>query len=107
LTGALSIALLSVLVALVPWQAAAPRSATRVSADLGVDATLDTSRGANIALSPDGSTLAFIAAKGRPHKSMSGGSIKCRLWHCQVRKALRAHFFRPTAAGSVLSRTAS
>src|SRR5262245_5129647 len=64
LTGALTLALISVLVVLVPSRAGVPRSALRVSADLGVDASLDTSRGANIALSPDGSTLAFVGAKG-------------------------------------------
>jgi serine/threonine-protein kinase len=63
LTGVLTVALISVLVVLVPWRVV-PRSVMRVSADLGVDASLDTSRGANIALSPDGWTLAFTGAKG-------------------------------------------
>src|SRR5262249_44536521 len=46
-----------------PWRSAEGRSALRVSADLGADASLDTTRGANIALSPDGSALAFVGSR--------------------------------------------
>ena len=44
-----------------PWRTAVPAALIRVNAELGVDASLTGSQGDVVALSPDGSTIAFVA----------------------------------------------
>ena len=47
-----------------PWRTAVPAALIRVNAELGVDASLTGSQGDVVALSPDGSTIAFVAQTG-------------------------------------------
>ena len=47
-----------------PWQSTPSAALLRLTAQLGVDASLVTDRGASMVLSPDGSLLAFVAQTG-------------------------------------------
>jgi serine/threonine-protein kinase len=64
IAGAFAAALIAALLIWSPWRAAPARALTRLSVDLGTDATLPpSSPGAAAVLSPDGTVLAFIALK--------------------------------------------
>jgi serine/threonine-protein kinase len=56
-----------------PWRSIAPPPAMQLSTEVGADVSLITPMGASAILSPDGQTLAFIAAAG------GGGSTKLYL----------------------------
>jgi serine/threonine-protein kinase len=63
IAAAASIVALTVFFQWAPWRAAAPRAPLRLSTDLGVEASLETSFGAGAVLSPDGTTLALVARR--------------------------------------------
>jgi len=48
-----------------PWKTSAPAPAVRLEVDLGADVSIDTGTGPAVALSPDGTTLAFVTANPR------------------------------------------
>ncbi|MGH9386109.1 MAG: protein kinase domain-containing protein [Vicinamibacterales bacterium] len=60
LASVVLVALALVLVLWVPWRAASPAAAVRLEVGIGADASLIT-RSASLAVSPDGSVLAFVA----------------------------------------------
>jgi Tol biopolymer transport system component len=63
--GALSAGWVLVLVLWAPWRKLSPPAPLRVSVELGADVSLaNTQFGTAIALSPDGTTVAFVAQKG-------------------------------------------
>ena len=66
LAGALGLGLGAVIVLLAwaPWRRSAPARLVRLTADLGVDASLAGGLGDIVALSPDGSVAAFVAHQG-------------------------------------------
>ena len=53
----------AILVQWAPWRLAPASAPIRLNAELGADASLDSSQGPSITLSPDGSVLAFVALK--------------------------------------------
>ncbi len=59
-----AVALITALVLWSPWTAAPVPAPRRLLASIGADASLQTDRGAAALLSPDGSTLAFVALEG-------------------------------------------
>jgi serine/threonine-protein kinase len=59
----LGVALIAVVARWAPWRVAPRPPLVRVSAEIGVDASLASDLGASIALSPDGTLLAFTARK--------------------------------------------
>jgi serine/threonine-protein kinase len=61
--GALGVGLASVLALWPPWRTPPPRAPVRVSVELGADASLASSAGDAVALSPDGDVFAFVAQK--------------------------------------------
>jgi len=61
LVGVLVVALVGLVTVWAPWRKAARPLLTRVSVDLGVDASLATDLGAAAVLSPDGRVMAFAA----------------------------------------------
>ena len=60
----LGVALIAVIARWAPWRAAVRPPLVRVSAEIGVDASLANDLGASVALSSDGTLLAFVARKG-------------------------------------------
>jgi serine/threonine protein kinase len=65
IAAALAMALAATFFVWAPWRTTPPAAPLRISGELGADVTLATSNGGNavLALSPDGSTLAFIGLK--------------------------------------------
>ena len=62
--GMFGVALASTLVSWAPWRAAPVPAPRKLLASIGVDASLPTTLGASAILSPDGTTLAFVASQG-------------------------------------------
>ncbi len=60
----LGVGLIAVVARWAPWRAAARPPLVRVSAELGVDASISADLGASVALSPDGTLLAFVGRNG-------------------------------------------
>jgi eukaryotic-like serine/threonine-protein kinase len=60
-TGIFAVALLTALVLWAPWRSAPVRVPCALLASIGADASLSTSRAPSPILSPDGTTLAFVA----------------------------------------------
>ncbi len=67
--GTLGVALVSALLAWSPWRSTPAPTSRTLLAGIGADASLVIDRGAAAILSPDGTTLAFVAQQGGPARA--------------------------------------
>jgi len=80
----------------------------RLNAEIGVDASLDTSLGASALLSPDGTRLVLVAIGADEKRRIYVRSLtRCRPRRFPGRRMPAIPSFRPIASGSVFSLTAN
>ena len=104
--AAVAFALAALLAWRSPWRdSVSPSRSQRISAELGTEALLaidTTAAAAAIAISPDGSAVAFVAVPRERDllRFTSGSSTRPPRWHCRAPKARTGRSSRPMDAGS-------
>ena len=99
LLAAAGVALVSSLLAWSPWQSAPTPALRKLRTSLGVAALLPTDVGASAILSPDGTTLAFVASKRVRLDSSSACSTNCRRRCSPAQRARPARSSPRTVSG--------
>ena len=99
--GGLTVALVAMMVTWSSWRhATSPPPPRQLLSSIGADASLTTELGASTILSPDGTTIAFVARHADETRLYGCvDSISCGRRRSPEQKAPPTHFFRQTDAG--------